>query len=132
MKEKNEIKLRGHHLVCLNFFSGEGYDEEFITNLTKVVYELENGVSIRIITGGDDICKKCPNLKENKCYYKEDSDEGIRKMDKVALELLELKKNKKIRWYDIKLKIPGVLPEWKNLFCNSCEWKYVCEKNPRY
>ena len=30
-------KLRGHHLICLHFYEGEGYDEPFIKSLEKVI-----------------------------------------------------------------------------------------------
>jgi len=30
--------LKGHHLICLHFFKGRGYDEEFIENI-KIVHK---------------------------------------------------------------------------------------------
>lgn len=29
--------LRGHHLICLHFFKGEGYDAAFVENLARVI-----------------------------------------------------------------------------------------------
>ena len=30
------IKLRYHHLLCINYFKGYGYDEDFINNMKKI------------------------------------------------------------------------------------------------
>lgn len=126
------IKVRGHHLICLNFFSGEGYDEDFVRNLEQVVSELKSGVTFQIVYGSDDICYRCPNLKNNKCYYKEDSDEGILRMDMVALDLLKVRIGQRLRWDEIEVNIAKVLRKWKSLYCNLCEWRYVCEKKDKF
>lgn len=92
MKENNIIKLRGHHLLCLQGYQGYGYDSEFEKNMTKIHKKLnittindndnndytnnknnENNKNknnnIKIIVGdtADDLCAFCPNLKEGIC-----------------------------------------------------------------
>lgn len=131
-KFEKVIKLRGHHLICLNFFSGEGYDEDFVKNLEQIVNELRSGAIFQIIYGGDDICYRCPNLRSNNCYYKEDSDEGILKMDMVALDLLKVRIGQILRWDEVEFGVPKILEKWKLLFCKVCEWRYVCEKRDEF
>jgi len=55
-----KAKLRGHHLICLNFFKGEGYSEDFISNIHSVIGE----DNIEIVQGPDDVCAWCPYLKD--------------------------------------------------------------------
>jgi len=53
------VILRGHHLICINFFSGKGYDEVFVDNLKGIMKGIDTEV-IRITEGPDDVCKSCP------------------------------------------------------------------------
>lgn len=61
------VKLRGHHLICLHFFKGEGYSKAFVENLREVVKRAENR-TLEIVTGGDDVCAACPELQEQRVY----------------------------------------------------------------
>ena len=38
----NGLKFRGHHLICLYFFSGEGYNNTYIDNLKIVMNRVKN------------------------------------------------------------------------------------------
>lgn len=37
------IRLRGHHLICLHFYRGEGYSREFVENLEDIVRRAKGG-----------------------------------------------------------------------------------------
>lgn len=115
-------KLRGHHLICLNFFKGEGYSEEFIKN----IYSVLDKEKVEIIEGPDEICARCPYLKDNKCSKKEDAEEKIIFQDKESLKLLGLKPNEIVDWKTISAKILQIIEEWKNQFCLDCEYRKVC------
>lgn len=121
------IKLRGHHLICLHFFRGEGYDAEFVSNLKKVLERAEAGKEIEVCSGADDICKMCPYLKGDRCLQSRDAEAEIREMDRKAIELLKLETFKKVKWLDIKERLPEVLYEWSGRFCRKCDWRRVCE-----
>jgi hypothetical protein len=125
------IRLRGHHLICLHFFSGEGYDNIFIDNLRNVMERTETE-EIEVCEEADEICEKCPYLKDNQCRYDEHSDEEIKKMDKAAVSLLEIDKGIKVGWHKIKRNIPEIFFQWYMDNCNKCDWKQVCEKNHLY
>lgn len=103
------LNLRGHHLICLHFFSGEGYDTSFIKNLRDVLKRAEDE-EIEIISTADNICTKCPYLKDYKCIYAEKADEEIREMDETALKLLNLRVGQKIKWQDLKNLIIDIFP----------------------
>ncbi|MBI4826049.1 MAG: DUF1284 domain-containing protein [Nitrospirae bacterium] len=120
--------LRGHHLICLHFFDGEGYDEAFINNLRKIL-ERAKDEEITISSGADDICVLCPYLKESRCLYTESSDEDVRNMDTEALALLCLSKEDKVKWDEIRNKVKRIFPNWYSSRCKECDWKDACEKN---
>ena len=126
--QKPTIKLRGHHLICLHFFRGEGYNPEFVANLREVIKRAEAGEEIEIYSGADDVCKMCPYLKRGMCFYDKDTEAEISEMDKVALRLLRLKTHRRVKWLDIREKIPQIFREWAREYCKNCKWRKVCEK----
>lgn len=121
------IKLRGHHLICLHFFRGEGYNLKFIKNLEKILKRVKTGAKIEVCSGADEVCKMCPYLKGEICFYDENAGSEIKKMDIMAIELLRVKNHDRIRWVDIKKKIPDVFSQWSKKYCRECDWRKVCE-----
>ena len=121
-------KLRGHHLICLHFFNGEGYDETFVKNLEHVLRQA-NEEEIIVASGADDVCAACLHLKQNKCEYTKHSDEEVREMDKKALELLGLSESEMVCWDLLRSRVGEVFSEWYQVYCLECDWRGVCEKN---
>lgn len=117
-----KAKLRGHHLICLNFFRGEGYSEDFIRN----IYEVTKKEDIEVVEGPDDVCALCPYLEDNRCSNNDYTDEKILFQDSEALKLLEFKPGKIITWKMISGKLPRIIEEWKTQFCRECGYRGVC------
>ena len=117
-----KAKLRGHHLICLNFFRGEGYSEEFIENLYSVIGKEK----MEIVSGPDEVCARCPYLKYNKCSNSDYTNEKILLQDKEALRLLGFKHGMTVDWKMISAKLPGIIEEWKAEFCMNCKYLGVC------
>ncbi|MDP2166746.1 MAG: DUF1284 domain-containing protein [Thermodesulfovibrionales bacterium] len=124
-------KLRGHHLICLHFFRGKGYDEKFVENLKKVLIKAEKG-PVTACSGADDICRACPYLKGGICAQSEGSDKEIQAMDEMALKLLGLKDGGRTEWKAIKKRLPLIFPAWLKSWCRGCDWREACRKNPFY
>ncbi|NHB88139.1 DUF1284 domain-containing protein [Photorhabdus tasmaniensis] len=49
------ISLRGHHLLCILTYAGNGYSPGFIENYNKIISRIQNE-DILIVEGPDDIC----------------------------------------------------------------------------
>lgn len=134
------IKLRGHHLICLHFFQGEGYSKRFIVNLKGIIKNLERGnqlkgVKAKVVEGTDVVCEYCPHLKRNLCAYEPGAEQKIQSLDSLALKLLEIKKGDAVFWEKIKTRLPKILPKWQEFACLDCDWKKVClpkVKSERY
>ncbi len=120
-------KLRGHHLLCLHFFKGEGYDKNFVDNLRKVL-ERTGIEEVDIVEGGDEVCRACSYFKDNLCHYNNRPNEyEIKALDTLALELLNLKAGERISWSEIKSRLPEVFRNWKEGACFECHWLEVCK-----
>jgi len=125
-------RLRGHHLICLHFFRGEGYDDRFIENLSRIVDEAEAGKPIMVHEGHDDVCNVCSYLNDGGCAYEEDAEIAIREMDADALMLLNARAGDVIRWRAIRARLGDIIPKWKELHCKNCVWLSACLKNPAF
>lgn len=124
------LRLRGHHLLCLQGFQGHGYDEEFTRNM-EAIYNIvmKHNESIRIVSSMDDICKCCPNNVNDMCIDSKENSKII-KMDNLVLDRL----NSRIDMDDCK---PDEVFDLINneLFtkkddikdtCLLCKWYDVC------
>ena len=121
-------RLRGHHLICLRFFKGEGYSREFSENIWRI---LKND-RIEVIFGADDVCIKCPHLENDVCKYSDNSEENVTELDQMAYRLLEIYPDSTVSWENIREKIPEIMKVWKEFACSDCDWKNVCESNEEW
>jgi hypothetical protein len=119
------VFLRGHHLICLHFYRGQGYQRDFVENLERVLKHAESE-GVTVTEGPDDVCRACPYLEGSFCSYSETSEEEIREMDRKALGLLSLSPGDNALWQGIKEYLPEVLPVWYDSFCSSCHWLQAC------
>jgi hypothetical protein len=129
---KTPIKLRGHHLICLHFFTGEGYDPEFIENLREILVRVHSGEKIEICSGADDVCTLCPFLRDRRCRYNTHAENEIQKMDRDATALLKIEPRMKVTWFEMQERLPGIFKRWSADYCRNCTWKTVCEKTAMY
>jgi hypothetical protein len=124
-ENNSPVRLRGHHLICLHFYNGEGYDAAFIDNLSSVISAAKQTWVI-IVEGADNVCSHCPSLRDNICRHSEQADEEIREMDATALGLLCLSTGSTADWRMIRERLPSIFPRWHEKYCTSCEWKQAC------
>ncbi|HXX57794.1 MAG TPA: DUF1284 domain-containing protein [Thermodesulfovibrionales bacterium] len=124
-------RLRGHHLICLHFFHGTGYDEDFVVNLMRVTESLRHE-KIEIVHGPDDVCRKCRHLERERCGYSEDADGEMERMDSLALRLLTASRGERIEWDVIRKRLPGLFSGWYESCCTGCDWRRACEQDALY
>jgi hypothetical protein len=120
------IRLRGHHLICLHFFQGKGYHPEFIENLAHLLKRARDGDTIEVYSGPDDVCKQCPYLRNRKCSFSDNAEAEIQDMDTTALELLQITTYTRLHLNHLQEKVPGIFKKWADKYCRSCSWKTVC------
>ncbi|NPV92933.1 MAG: DUF1284 domain-containing protein [Firmicutes bacterium] len=119
------IKLRGHHLICLRFFLGEGYSQKFIDNLKDLVERAEKREVIEVVAGGDDVCRFCPSLVDDRCS---NDDPGIRQLDSIALKRLGAAVGELVYWPELGTRLESAPPGWLDAFCEGCIWEAVCQR----
>ena len=120
------MKLRPHHLMCIQSYVGKGYDEDFVKVMDKITYELRNNKEylINIVFSTDDICVACPNMLDiNLCK----TNEKVNNIDTKVIKYFNLKE-KEYKYKDIVDYIKNnITPEIMDDICKECEWYNISE-----
>jgi uncharacterized protein len=131
MAAKTPVCLRGHHLICLQFFRGEGYSDEFVENLTHVLARAATE-PVLVVSGIDNVCAACPELGSDGRCASEDAggEEEIARIDELALGILDVKPGQRVSLAEVR----GLLESdaigvgtWRAEACHGCAWESVCE-----
>jgi len=122
----SNIKLRAHHALCIAFFEGKGYDDNFIENMRKVIVSLAQNPDVTIVAHGDIVCVACPNNSNGIC----DCNEKVDRYDKMVLRLCDLRCNTILQWETYKNLVKEKVIKTGKLgaVCGDCEWANICLK----
>jgi len=119
MKEK---RLRHHHLLCTQTFTGKGYDYRFVANMEDVVEALGSpkDLVIRLSIGSDDICSLCPNEVRGLCR----DESSVIEKDRSAAMFLDIPEEAVIPAEQLIKKVRERLQGLDDfrLICGECEW----------
>ena len=81
------VNLRGHHLLCILCYRGEGYTPEFIKNFDSIVERINKGASVEIVSGIDDVCAALHQSGTTACAHAEVCrQESVNRRDKAAVQ----------------------------------------------
>ena len=129
-KEENVIAIRAHHLLCLQGFQGYGYDKKFVDNLYFILNQIDNNpeLELELVAECDDICGKCPNMKEVQCRREPGADERIKKIDRLVLLKLRVEEGARVKVDEIIEMVNDKFKSYSDidLICGDCEWKKEC------
>ncbi|AKB30168.1 Iron-sulfur binding protein [Methanosarcina siciliae C2J] len=123
------LRIRAHHLCCIQGFQGYGYSPVFVANMRAVISDLEVFPSrpIKLVTVCDAICVSCPSKME--CTVQESVlSQKIRQMDLTVLKILKLdvgtvlNADEAFRLINSKLNKASHVEE----VCGTCKWRQKC------
>jgi uncharacterized protein len=128
---KSPARLRGHHLICLQFFRGEGYSAEFVANLEHVVERAQTEGAL-IVAGIDNVCAVCPELgPDSRCASVDAGGESeIMRIDQLALEVLGAEVGERLTLPEARESLEAdavAVGTWRAQACDGCAWESVCE-----
>ncbi len=117
MQQKDRpVNLRGHHLICIHTFAGEGYSSAFANNMQRIIDALKMPTqTVRIVEGLDHICTFCPHSNWTSCLK---DDDKVKDMDKRALSVLKIELGDVYKSLHLYLKTAEAIH--KGLFCEAC------------
>lgn len=124
------IKLRPHHLLCTQGYSGKGYSAEFVKNMNELVKKLRSGEEkeITITFSTDDLCAHCPSMEGiDLCS----TQEKVKTFDQKVVDYFGIKEKTYI-YKDIIQEIDNKMTsELMDDICEGCKWYPIsaCKKN---
>lgn len=120
------VRLRGHTLLCMQGFRGEGYNPQFVTNMAAIHRTLTDHPEswVEVLASPDTVCAACPHQHPSGCSLNgAGSEEEMNDQDHVVLQRLGLKAGRRIRWQDILERIrSSVCGDDLSFICGSCRW----------
>lgn len=135
-QKQKTMKIRGHHLLCIQSFKGFGYNQDFIDNMYKLIDAIKssNDLFLHIVAECDDICLYCPHATSTKnpspriCLKDDNSEIELRKMDLNVISRFNLSVGKKIKASEVFKLAQTEIRKDKDIFkiCGSCKWIDIC------
>lgn len=120
------MKLRAHHLLCLQTFVGEGYSDAFCANMAEQKRRAAEEDRFVLADSCDDICLACPERRGGLCR----TQEKAARYDAAVAARLGLHAGEEVSWRALSERVrneifrPGLLPS----VCGDCRWQSLCRK----
>jgi len=122
------IRLRPHHALCIQHFSGHGYSEEFTDNMSQVVATLKNNPSQEVLLchDCDVLCLHCPHACGNVCEH----EEKVSCIDRECLTICGFYISQQLHWGVLQKAVYDkiIMTEIRSAVCKGCSWLWLCEK----
>jgi uncharacterized protein len=123
------LRLRPHHIVCIQFFEGRGYNEVFTANLYHIIGMIENDASLRIhvAPGSDDVCKACPHDVDGTCAF----ERSVVGKDASVIRFLGLPDEVDEPVDELMALVKERIRDLKDVqeICGECEWSSICNSH---
>ena len=118
--------MRPHHALCVAFFEGKGYSEDFVIHMTEVIGVLGGDPVIKITQGCDTICSACPENVGGKCM----SADKVSDIDSRAAGYMGVSEGEHISWSRLSALAKDKIIDKGRLrdVCRDCKWIYICNK----
>jgi uncharacterized protein len=121
------IRIRAHHLLCMQGFQGLGYSQEFTENMAQIIEQIIKNPSsfIKVTSEADSICECCPHNFQGICN-KESTSNNIKTVDSIILEKLDLEEGSVISWPSVTSLTMNLSRNTVQKLCENCSWRNKC------
>ena len=123
------LKIRAHHLCCIQGFQGYGYSPVFVANMRAVISDIKAFPSrpLELVSECDVICASCPGKRE--CTAQEStSSRRIKSMDLAVMEKLKIKEGTIMEADEAFSLVNSQLVNASDIndVCGTCKWRPKC------
>jgi hypothetical protein len=89
-----KARFRPHHIFCERFLEVkiQNRSEEFerVSQQRKETIERQDDAVVEAIEGIDELCRVCPDCRDERCQNPKGDEEAVRKWDGIILKGLEI------------------------------------------
>lgn len=120
-------KIRAHHGMCLYYFRGKGYSDDFVRNMTDKKRELMKNPMVCITDQADIICALCPNNADGICT----AEEKVAEYDRQVMMRCNLSEGDCIPFLDFEHLVQQniLFCDKRKEICGDCQWDSLCNDN---
>lgn len=125
---RDKLLLRPHHVLCIGFFEGKGYSEEFVSNMRQVISRLDDNAFIQLTIQTDVVCSRCPLDASGDCF----AEKKAAGYDAALLRLTGLSDGEVLTWKELRRSVNEAVLSCGKLgtVCGDCRWYEICaDKN---
>ena len=118
-----DARLRGHHLLCLLAFSGDGYSDDFVAQFARLeaIYRSPDSI-IEVLIYADDACAACPHGSPDGCRSAVDGPEqAVKELDRAVLDLLAIEPGRH-RAADLHARLARAEHQAVHATFKACSW----------
>jgi hypothetical protein len=123
------LKIRAHHLCCIQGFQGYGYSPAFVSNMRAVIADIEACPSrpLKLVSECDAICISCPSKREC-AAQKSILSHRIRNMDLAVMNKLKIEEGTVMQADEAFRLINSELNSASDVedVCGTCKWRQKC------
>lgn len=120
------MKLRPHHLLCLQKYTGSGYDAAFVSHMNELVQRLKAApdTQIELTAGADAICGACPHNESGTCA----SREKVTSMDQGVIQACGFSPGERSSWRALARTAREKIFQTEEFerICGDCQWIELC------
>lgn len=129
------LKIRAHHLLCMQGFQGYGYSDDFTNHLHNIVVRIKANpdLLIQVIAECDAVCNGCPNCRESECRKEDGADLHVKNMDLEVLKFAGIKLNHVERASQLFTHMNKTFARTRAetrsqlaTICGNCQWTKKC------
>ena len=124
------VRLRAHHLMCIQGFRGHGYDPAFTAHLGRIAaaVALDPSAPVTVVDGVDDVCAGCPNRAGEACAWPGGGEEDVRRHDALVMDAIGLRPGDSTSFAAVadRLRREPTALEAVLASCRACRWAGVC------
>jgi hypothetical protein len=124
------VRLRGHHLGCVQGFTGHGYDGPFTARLAAIAGALRADPTAPVVLadGADDVCEACPHFQGSVCAREPGAETRVRAHDAAFRAALGIAALGTVAIADVAsfLALHMESRESLRIACSGCPWTGDC------
>ena len=119
------VMLRPHHGMCLAYFKGYGYSDEFAVHMQKVQNYLKTDAIVHLAVDTDIICSKCPNNIDGDC----EKPDLVARYDSEVLRHCGLSAGEELQFKEFYALVQENIlePGLREEICGDCQWNEICK-----